>query len=392
MGKRIGTLLFFTAVMAMPAVAGPSKVRVEPSFVIGQPDLFSGRSNAGGRGARTLNLPSGIATDGRRLAIADSANHRVLIWNSIPVSGRIAPDVVLGQRDFVSEGSSDRGCDARTLDRPTSVAFSDGRFFVADTGHHRVLIWGSVPSSNDAPADVVVGQPDFSTHEENARGVNAAGLSRPAGVAAADGRLFIADTGNHRLLVWNSIPSSNGTEADIVLGQPDLAQNVRNNGGRDAATMESPKGVASDGRRLIVCDTTNNRVLIWLNIPDRNGLPADVVLGQTDFDNVEPDLLRVNASTLLAPSAATVDGERLFVADTGNHRVLQWDTFPVRSGAAAAHVFGQPDFSSRGFNHGGVGPLVLNEPTAVTFSGRLFIADRLNHRVLAYPDTASRRS
>ena len=34
-------------------------------------------------------------------------------------------------------------------------------------------------------------------------------------------RLFIADGGNDRVLVFNHIPTQNGAEADIVLGQPD---------------------------------------------------------------------------------------------------------------------------------------------------------------------------
>lgn len=34
----------------------------------------------------------------------------------------------------------------------------------------------------------------------------------------------------------------------------------------------------------MVADTDNRRVLIWFARPERNGQPADLVLGQIDFD------------------------------------------------------------------------------------------------------------
>ncbi len=47
--------------------------------------------------------------------------------------------------------------------------------------------------------------------------------------------------------------------------------------------MYAPRGVWIDRERLIVCDSGNHRVLIWNEIPKRDGTPADVVLGQKDF-------------------------------------------------------------------------------------------------------------
>ena len=41
--------------------------------------------------------------------------------------------------------------------------------------------------------------------------------------------------------------------------------------------------LSSDGSKLLVCDKDNNRVLIWNTVPTTNGQPADVVVGQTDF-------------------------------------------------------------------------------------------------------------
>src|SRR5262249_9647618 len=45
---------------------------------------------------------------------------------------------------------------------------------------------------------------------------------RGACLAGNDGPLFVADTGHHRLLIWRRRPETDGTPADLVIGQPDL--------------------------------------------------------------------------------------------------------------------------------------------------------------------------
>src|SRR5258706_13875812 len=71
---------------------------------------------------------------------------------------RGAADVVLGQVDF---STTDIAPTQKGLRTPTSVA-SDGRIVaVSDTDNNRVLIWNRIPTSNGVLADVVVGQPDF---------------------------------------------------------------------------------------------------------------------------------------------------------------------------------------------------------------------------------------
>ncbi len=50
-----------------------------------------------------------------------------------------------------------------------------------------------------------------------------------------------------------------------------------------AGSLFSPASVSSDGQHLFVADNYQNRVLIWNSIPTSNGQPADVVVGQKDF-------------------------------------------------------------------------------------------------------------
>src|SRR5205085_12294435 len=92
----------------------------------------------------------------------------------------------------------------------------------------------------------------------------------------------------HRVMIWNRIPTANDTPADIELGQvnfnvaaqPDLTKATLN---AQANTLLNPVSVTSDGIRLYVTDLGHNRVLIWNSIPTRNQQPADVVVGQANF-------------------------------------------------------------------------------------------------------------
>src|ERR1700722_15875696 len=46
--------------------------------------------------------------------------------------------------------------------RGACLAGARGPLYVCDTGHHRLLAWRRVPTTDHAPADFLIGQPDFS--------------------------------------------------------------------------------------------------------------------------------------------------------------------------------------------------------------------------------------
>ncbi|RPI09423.1 MAG: hypothetical protein EHM65_09170, partial [Acidobacteriales bacterium] len=129
------------------------------SLVLGQKD-FTETAFTFPPVATGFRTPTAVASDGVRLAIADTDNNRVLLWNSIPINNQTEPNVVLGQPDFKSSGVAQPPT-AKSLRGPQGVWFQDGKLFVADTVNNRVLIWNSIPTSNGQSADVVVGQPDF---------------------------------------------------------------------------------------------------------------------------------------------------------------------------------------------------------------------------------------
>jgi hypothetical protein len=130
-------------------------------------------------------------------------------------------------------------------------------------------------------------------------------------------------------------------------------------------------------------------VLVY-TIPITNGMVANLVLGQPDFTSNLPNNGGTSANSLAGPVGVEIDGQgNLYVAD-GNHRVLEYDA-PLTTDATADRVFGQPNFTSGTFNNGGVSASSLYLPSGIIMdtAGNLFVADTGNHRVLEYDSPLS---
>jgi len=142
-------------------------------------------------------------------------------------------------------------------------------------------------------------------------------LYAPRGVLLDAGpdatRLIAADTGNHRLMVWNDLPAAD--ELPHVPPGP--------------ARLRFPYATVAVGDHRVVADTANNRVLVWRS-PSAGAAAAEAVLGQQDLDAAgENRWSAVTADSLCWPyglSAATDPrhGDVLAVADSGNNRVVLW--------------------------------------------------------------------
>jgi len=121
--------------------------------------------------------PQGLALRGERLYVADAANHRVQV--------------------FTPEGGFIRAWEG--VKYPYSVSIDDeGSVLVAEYGNHRVSKFspegsplGSAGKAGSAPGD----------------------LSTPWGVVAAGAKIFVVDSGNHRIQVWPSSRLSSRPQA-----------------------------------------------------------------------------------------------------------------------------------------------------------------------------------
>lgn len=304
--------------------------------VLGQPGFVSGATNAGINGALqnavtavasagSLFFPEGVATDSSgSVYVADASNSRVLKFLD-PFTTDTTADVVFGQADFTSRNPSFPYGTATSLAGPRGVGTDgSGGLWVADTLDHRVVRF---PAAG-GPATVVLGQSGFvssATFPPYTAGCSAAKMNQPEKVhAGAGGRLYVADTGNHRVLVFPS-PYSNGMAASAVFGQANLTSCSANRGGAaSASTLKSPEGVFEDADgNVYVADAGNNRVLVYRTPFSGGDLVADQVLGQPDFATTS--VVPPSAVTLSAPSDVTRDGTgAFFVCDRENSRVTRY--------------------------------------------------------------------
>lgn len=349
--------------------------------------------------ANRLFGPRGIclASETGPLWVADTGHHRLLGWRSCPTQDDQPADWVIGQPDFQHEGQNAKGAiTAATLSVPTGICTCGTGLAVADAWNHRVLIWQQMPEDNHVPADVVLGQSSFQQGEPN-RGLRDAAADRLHwcyGVHYHDGKLFVADTGNRRLLIWNQWPVENGQPADVVLGQPGFDCRNENGGGSPtASSLRWGHGITIWQGNLVVADAGNHRVMIWQGIPTESNTPCMAVLGQSTFQDVELNrgLYHPSAASLNMPYGVTAMGDWLWVADTANSRLLGWFYHTdLRSlhGVPADALIGQSDFQSKGENR------FYGLPTRdslcwnydVQACGQtVAIADSGNNRILLWP-------
>jgi hypothetical protein len=353
------------------------------------PILPSSSTMFGPRGACLLS-------ESGPLWVSDTGHHRLLGWRNLPTKDSQPADWVIGQPDFNHEGQNAKSTPGRTtLNVPTGVCACGEGLAVADAWNHRILIWKNLPEDSNVPADLVLGQANFIDNEPN-RGTQQASANSmhwPYGVFYHQGRLFVADTGNRRLLIWQQLPTENGQPADLVLGQPDMISRNENGGAlASAASMRWCHDIAFWGEHLVVTDAGNHRIMIWQEMPTENNTPCAVVLGQKNFDVVEMNqgVYFPSASSLSMPYGVSTTDDLLVVADTANSRLLGWkkpESILSLHGSLADALAGQNDFQSKGENRNFGLPKrdSLNWCYGIKICGKTaVIADSGNNRILLW--------
>src|SRR5579859_3224535 len=76
----------------------------------------------------------------------------------------IASTVAIGQKDFVSSQANQGGTiTASSISSPSAVLVVGSKLLVADGGNNRVLVYNNIPTQNNQPADIVIGQQNMTT-------------------------------------------------------------------------------------------------------------------------------------------------------------------------------------------------------------------------------------
>src|SRR5207244_4285263 len=155
---------------------------------------------------------------------------------------------VLGQSDLRQNGVNlVMGVE---LYAPSGIAIDvrggETHVYISDTRNSRVLAWQDARSYQIGdPPTLVLGQPG--PQYSRPLGIGTKGFNTPLGlgVDAGTGNLYVADSGNSRVLRFPS-PFANLTriEPDAVYGQPGFTTTAT---GTSASLMNKPRSVAIDG-------------------------------------------------------------------------------------------------------------------------------------------------
>ena len=307
-----------------------------------------------------LSFPGKVLADpeSRRLFIADSGHHRVVITG---LDGRIL-DVVGGGSPGLVNGT---WLDSR-FNQPQGLSLSEnGRFlYVADRGNHAIRVIdlsqrtvGTFAGTGE-PTHRVVPGPPLSTP-----------IASPWDVERIGNQLFVAGAGRHQL--WIIDTSEQGRRADWIDIFAGTGAEGIEDGPRLLATLSQPSGLSTDGSTLWFTDPEASAIRS-VELTDGGELKTLVGTGLFSWG----DAVGVAGATKLqhAIGIELVD-DRLYVADTYNHRIKAIDIKTGNSVLVAGN--GLP-----GFNDGYGQAVQLAEPSGLSFANNvLYIADTNNHRI-----------
>jgi uncharacterized protein (TIGR03437 family) len=253
-----------------------------------------------------------------------------------PVASR-----AIGQPNLIPKTGNPNWVDGRELFEPEGIALDTSVtppiVYVADTVNNRVMAWKNATGfSNGQPADLIIGPPDQYTTATGGPGTTfSTGFNFPVGVTVLNGDLYVADTGNNRILRFRKpfAQTSGNIFPDLWLGQPSLSSNTANYTGSLSAQGLRLSGfqvyLAFDSSGdLWVSDAGNNRVLEFpasaISCSNCGGMSAAIAIGQPNLTSSYPALNTGNASTAVignqfnAPTALAFDSAgRLYVSDGG---------------------------------------------------------------------------
>lgn len=227
-----------------------------------------------------------VSAFGNRLAAIDARTHRILIWHDVSsASANAGPDVTLNVSDPGTVNPNES-----TIIDPVSVAVDGARLFVGDAALHRVLVWKSLPTVENQPADAVLGQPDFNFHEPS-DSLRSDTISRPDALVSDGVNLFVGDSHDRRVLLFSA--------ADAFLSSDSLL---------NSASLTS--GSFAPGTLLTIKGTALAEANV--SAPDDRPAPLPTRLGGTEvfLDGVLLPLLSVSRTEVRAqlPYTATSTG------------------------------------------------------------------------------------
>ena len=245
------------------------------------------------------------------------------------------------------------------------------RLFVADTGHHRVIV---TDSTGAVAAVYGSGAPGFDDGESLE-----ASFSSPQGLALIGENLYVADTNNHAV---RTIDLETGTVSTLAgtgqKGWPPAA------GTTDTVALASPWALEADGSLLYVANAGTHQ--IW--VIDLETKIATPLVGNARESTINGPLADAE---LAQPSGLALKDGVLYFADSESSSIRAADVASP-AGVTALVAGGDETLFDFGDEDGVGNEARFQHPLGVAIHGdRLLVADTYNSKIKVI-DLASRQA
>ncbi|MDQ6693317.1 MAG: alkyl hydroperoxide reductase [Chloroflexota bacterium] len=301
-----------------------------------------------------LRFPGKVLCDapGNRLFIADTGHHRILVVSMDGERAEITQIIGSGRAGF-----QDGSFSSAQLRAPEGMALHEETLYIADTENHSVraadLTGGTVTT--------VAGNGEQGSYRSGGKGTQAL-LNSPWDLLAHDGHLYIAMSGSHQL--WQMDLSTSEVGPFVGSGRESIED-----GPNPRATLAQPSGLATDGSRLLFADSESSALRAADFLPTGY---TQTLLGEGLFEFGDRDGKGMGMVRLQHCLGVTYHDGTVYIADTYNNKIKRYNMQSKECLTALGS--GEP---SELYEPGGV-DVWPGEDGAT-----LYIADTNNHRVLA---------
>lgn len=241
---------------------------------------------------------------------------------------------------------------------------SEDTLFVSDLENYRILAFPFTTAAGSPTGRILIGRFGLGSALSQIDSVLSMAFDR------FQNQLYLSDSGNHRILRFDV---TSETTQQLIVSERSNSHNE---------SLHTPLGIAIDSQItcLYVADSLNDRI-VKFDFDTRRS--ESIVLGNTETEQ--------NRTRLNRPSGLTLDQMgNLYIADTNNHRILQWladsgrpriivGRAPCRNISFIRYLF----TILLGTGSIGTGNDQLNSPVQVRFDNQhnLYVVDQNNHRI-----------
>ncbi len=315
--------------------------------------------------ATPLRFPGKLVADAARdrLYISDSNHNRIVVTT---LDGKLVDIIGSG-----TIGNKDGSFAEAEFSRPQGMVLDGNTLYVADTENHllRAVDLGK------KTVQTFAGVGEMGHQRAGSSKLLEAGLNSPWDLLVIDDVLYIAMAGPHQ--IWSHKLGTGTIQPYAGSGREDIR-----NGSLEESALAQPSGLATDGKNLYVVDSEGSAIRKITTKPNNDlaSTTGDVTTvvgtsnlpgGRSLFEFGDVDAVGGEARLQHPLGIAYHDGG-LLVADSYNHKIKHIDLKTKKS----------TTWSGTGKSGDGTVPPEFAEPAGLCVAGdKLYVADTNNHRV-----------